>query len=346
MEISKEQFFIAADNQGIPQDRIEALWKELENKEKAPRVSAFSKMLFYFGAMIIIAAMTWLMDLAWEWFGGGGIFLISVIYAIVFIFLGAKLWERKDLKIPAGLFVTIAVCMTPLAIYGLQTYFGLWPGEQPEKYIDFFSQIKSSWILMEAGTIIAGLIALIFFPFPFITAPIFFAAWFLTMDIIPLLLGKESSWEQKEWISLCFGLILIYISYMIDRRKKEDYAFWGYLFGTLTFWGSLTGILWNKGEFFLFVYFLINFMMLVFSILLRRKVLMVFGGIGSFIYLSHLAYEIFANSILFPFVLSFIGLAIVFLGILYQKNIRWIEAKIAEIIPSGIRKLFPFEEND
>lgn len=70
---------------------------------------------------------------------------------------------------------------------------------------------------------------------------------------------------------------------------------------------------------------------------------MILGALGSFIYFSHLAYDIFENSILFPFVLSILGLIVIYLGVMYQKNIQWIETKIKEKIPESIRQLFPFE---
>lgn len=346
MEISKKHFLSAALKLGIPKEQVEALWTSLENSDKDLNSSPFSKWMFYFGALIIISAMTWLMGLSWEWFGGGAIFLISVTYAFLFTLVGTKLWKKEELKIPAGLLITIAVCMTPLAIYGLETYLKIWPEDYPENYKGFFHTIKSSWIFMELGTIFAGLVALRFFPFPFLTAPIFCAAWFFTMDIVPLLIGNESAWERSEWISLCFGIALVFIAYLIDRKKMKDYAFWGYFFGTLTFWISLTSLVWNKGEFIHFVYLLINLCMMIFSILLKRRVFMIFGAIGAMIYFGHLAYEIFENSILFPFALSFIGLLIIYLGVLYQKNSGWIERKIIGIIPLWIKNLLPFEHED
>lgn len=340
MEISKEQFFTNAANLGIANDQAKALWTSFETNES--KASSFSKLLFYFGALIIISAMTWFMNLSWQWFGGGGIFLIAIAYALLFTFLGAKLWKKAELKIPAGLFITIAVCMVPLAIYGLQEYFNLWPTGDAENYKDFYYLIKGNWIFMEIGTILAGLIAIRYFPFPFLTAPIFFAAWFLTMDIIPLLIGEESQSRQREWISLLFGLGLLLIAYLIDRKKlREDYAFWGYFFGTFIFWGSISSLIWNTSEPVFFIYLLINILLMALSILLKRKVLMVFGAIGTFLYFSHLAYDIFQNSMLFPFILSFIGLLIIYLGVLYQKNIAWIEKAILEKMPDSIKHLLP-----
>jgi hypothetical protein len=39
---------------------------------------------------------------------------------------GGLLWRDKDLKVPSGLLVTAAACMTPLAIYRFETMTGAW----------------------------------------------------------------------------------------------------------------------------------------------------------------------------------------------------------------------------
>lgn len=340
MEISKENLFIAASKIGISQKQAETLWVSLENYDDYLKPSPFSKLLFYFGALIIISAMTWFMSLSWEWFGSGTIFLISIAYASLFTFIGAKLWKKNDLKTAGGLLVTTAVCMMPLIIYSLETYLNIWPENYSEHYRDFFTTIKGSWIFMELGTILAGLIALRFFSFPFLTAPIFFAAWFFTIDITPIITGNHQiTWEQKEWISLFFGGVLLVIAYVIDRKKTEDYSFWGYFFGAIAFWISLSSLSWGKSELIFIVYLIINFIMMVMSILLKRKVLMLFGALGTFIYFSHLAYEVFENTSVFPFALSLIGLIVIYLGTLYQKNSEWIEQKIIELCPPFMRHL-------
>lgn len=347
MDISKDNFFAASSKLEIPQEKAEALWSSLEKHSTAHRAFSFSKLIFYFGALIILAGMTWFMQLGWEWFGGGGIFFISISYAIILTLIGALLWNREGLRIPSGLLITVAVCMIPMAIYGLETYFNIWPQGYPGKYQDFYQSIKGSWVFMEVGTILAGFIALRFFPFPFLTAPIFGAAWFLTMDLIPILLGKESTWEQKNWLSVGFGLVLICIAFLIDRKlqKKQDYGFWGYLFGTISFWFGLTALSLDKGEAFFFIYFVINLLMIIASILLQRKIFIVFGAIGVFIYFGHLADVVFKDSIAFPFVISFIGLAVMYLGILYQKHAEWIEKRIIEKIPLSIRQYLPSEKD-
>jgi hypothetical protein len=165
MEISKEQLIRAAAKVGVSEQQSEILWVSLVGGVEESTASAFSKFIYYFGALIVISAMTWLLGLSWDWFNGGAIFLIAIAYATIFTFLGARLWKKKEYKTPAGLLITMAVSMTPLAIYGLETYLNIWPQEPEEHYRDFFHVIRGSWIFMELGTIATGILALRFFLF-------------------------------------------------------------------------------------------------------------------------------------------------------------------------------------
>jgi hypothetical protein len=65
------------------------------------------------------------------------------------------------------------------------------------------------------------------------------------------------------------------------------------------------------------------------------------GALGVFMYLGHLSYEVFKDSMMFPFALSVLGLLIIFLGIKYQRNHEAIEAAILNLIPDGMKNLRP-----
>ncbi|HKH75698.1 MAG TPA: hypothetical protein VKA51_01955 [Rubrobacteraceae bacterium] len=68
---------------------------------------------------------------------------------------------------------------------------------------------------------------------------------------------------------------------------------------------------------------------------------MVFGVVGVFAYITHLADELFAGSVLFPFVLSAAGLAIYALGILYAKNRPRLERGAQRLLPENARRFLP-----
>jgi hypothetical protein len=296
---------------------------------------------YYFGALVVISAMGWFMTLGWERFGGGGILAISLVYAACFVIAGDLLWRRRDLRLPSGLLVTIAVCMTPLAVYGFEWMTGLELQGVPGEYRDFYGWIEGGWFAMEVGTVVAGLVALRFFRFPFLTAPIAFSLWFMSMDLTPLIYGADYYGDGYQLVSLFFGLAVLICSYLIDRRTEEDYAFWGYFFGMLAFWGGLT-LLEGGSEIDWFFYGLISLALVMLSVFLQRRVFIVFGSLGVFGYVGHLAWEIFEDSLVFPFVLSAVGIAIIALvGILYARNREQIERGMLSIVPKGLRRLLP-----
>jgi hypothetical protein len=111
-----------------------------------------------------------------------------------------------------------------------------------------------------------------------------------------------------------------------------------------SFWGGLT-LLEGSGELEWPFYGLVNLTLVFLSVLLQRRVFIVFGSLGVFGYVGHLAWEIFEDSLLFPFVLSAVGLAIIALGILYARNRERLEREMLSRVPEGLRRLLPHERS-
>ena len=338
--ISREDLDWAASEKLLSPEQATLLWARLEARRSDRSNFGVANVAYYLGALIVMSALGWFMTLGWQKFGGGGIFLIAAAYAMAFLLAGYYLWFSQNLKIP-GLLFTLAVWMVPLAIYGLEELTGIWPQANPGAFRDYHIWVKGSWILMEIGTILAGSVALRFIRFPFLTFPIAFSLWYMSMDLTPLLLRKnEFSWNERLWVSLLFGALILIISYVVDRRTREDYAFWGYLFGLLAFWGGLS-LMRSSSEFNKFLYGLINLGLMLAAIFLDRRAFLVFGGFGVFGYLAHLCYEVFKDSMMFPFALSVWGLLIIFLGIKYRRNHEAIESAILNFLPDGLKNLRP-----
>jgi hypothetical protein len=342
MNISKDDLVRAGDGV-ISAEQSEQLWNKLLAQNTGLNEQKFdvANVAYYFGALVVMSAMGWLMNLGFEKFGGTGILCIATCYAILFILAGRTLWLKQNLKIPGGLLFTLAVWMTPLAIYGLERATGVWPQGTPGDFQSYHIWIKGSWIVMEVGTIIAGLIALKFIRFPFLTFPIAFSLWYMSMDLTPLILRRpEFSWEERLWVSLCFGMLILLATFLIDRRSREDYAFWGYLFGVMAFWGGLS-LMESHSELNKFIYCLINIGLVFLGVFLQRRVFLVFGACGVFGYLGHLSYTVFKDSFLFPMALTILGLAVIFVGVQYQRHRNKIEEVMLAIIPESVRSLRP-----
>ena len=119
---------------------------------------------------------------------------------------------------PGGLLIAIAVSMAPLAVYGIQDALDLW-GQfgKPGTVQGFYVWIKGSWIFMEIAAIIAAVIALRFYPFPFIVVIIGVALWFMSMDLAPWIAGKpHADWETSRQVSLWFGLATLAVAWVVD----------------------------------------------------------------------------------------------------------------------------------
>ena len=136
-----------------------------------------------------------------------------------------------------------------------------------------------------------------------------FALWYMSMDLTPLVFGgNDYSWHQREWVSVMFGFAMLLASYLVDLRGKvgED-----------------------------------NLGLIALSVLLRQRAFIVFGSLGVMGYLGHLAYSVFEDSLLFPFVLTLIGLLVIYLGVMYQRHHSLIEKFVRENLPDSVQQMVP-----
>lgn len=120
-------------------------------------------------------------------------------------------------------------------------------------------------------------------------------------------------------VSVVFGLVMLLVSYWLDRKTELDYSFWGYLFGLMTFTGGLS-LMDSGSQLAKLGYCLIHVALIVLSLLLQRRAFLIFGSLGVFGYLCNEAYTYFRNSVAFPFVLSLIGISLIVAAMKFKKN--------------------------
>jgi hypothetical protein len=145
---------------------------------------------------------------------------------------------------------------------------------------------------------------------------------------------------RELWESVVFGLTMLVVAYCIDRRTKDDFAFWLYLFGVVAFWSGLT-LMDSTGPWPRLVYCLINIGLLAVSTFLHRRVFAVFGSFGVALYLGYLAFSLFKDSLMLPVALTGIGLAVIAAAIAYQKNRSSVDGLVIGMLPEGLRRLSP-----
>jgi hypothetical protein len=330
----------AAVRRGVLQpEQAQALWAFLGERTADAPTLRFAHVLYYLGGLLAIGAMTLFMTLGWEMLGGRGLLLIAAGYAAVGLWLTERLLHRWKMPIPAGIAAVFVVALAPLAVYGLQAALGFWP--EGRVYRDYHHRtIDWRWVLMELGTLAAGAAMLWRYRLPFLVMPIAATLWYMSMDATPFLFADaDAAWESRRAVSLGFGLAMVLGAVRLDvgGPRAQDHAFWLHLFGVTAFWfgASLLG---SHGEPGKFLYLCVNLLMIALGTALSRRVYAVFGGLGVAAYVGHLAYTVFSDSVAFPFVLTLVGLGIVYLGILWQRHEPAIARRLRGMLPAAARE--------
>lgn len=339
MNLNRKTLRVVVQKGILSDTQAEQLWTFLSEQQRDTPTFSFTHILYYLGGLIAIGAMSLFMTLGWESFGGWGIFFIALLYAGVGLWLTQFFLYRKQLRIPAGITATFVVALTPLAVYGLQQALGFWSDEHV--YREYHVYIDWNWLFMELATLAVGAVMLWRYRLPFMVMPVAVTLWYMSMDLAPFLFGTEDlNWELRKFVSLWFGLLMVLLAFWVDVRSRhdEDYAFWLYLFGVLAFWGGLS-LMRSDSELGKLLYCGINLLMIGIGAVLGRRVFVVFGGLGCAGYLGHLAYDVFKNSWLFPFILTLIGLGVIYLGILWQRHEAKLTSHLRAWLPVELREL-------
>lgn len=354
MGVKREDLQAAADAGVLNPAEIDGLLAFLGEREalapSQPRARfSGTHVLYYLGGMLAISAASLFATLAVEVLGMGALLALSLAYGLVALKV-ALLLEKRGFGLPAGIFATLALALVPLAVYALQHVLGFWPEAGRDlNYRDFHRVIDWRWLLMELATLAAGVVMLWRLRYSFLTMPIAVTLWYMGMDIVPALVLQAggdtgwfdgAAWELRKRISLVFGMVMLLGAFFVDLRSRysQDYAFWLYLFGLLTFWGALTsmgsGALAGK-----LFYLAINFVLVFAGAVLSRRVFAVFGSIGIAIVLGDLSWNLFKDSFAFVLVLTLFGFALIGLGLWWSKREAELGARMRAWLPTDLREL-------
>jgi len=300
-------------------------------------------VLWYGGALIVMAAMGLFTTAAFNEMGGWALFATGALYAVGLTLLGRHLWHARKLRVPGGLLIAAAVAMVPLMIYGIQDALNLWRFGQgePGDYRTFFSRVNGSWLYMEIGTVLAAFVALRFYKVPMLLMVAGIALWFMSMDIAMWFTASPQDYgdfKTRRIVSIFFGLAVMAVAWAIDLRRTTgpDLGFWLHIFGAAAFWGGLSAS-WSTNV----LVMLINVALIGFAVYLRRRIYAVFGALGVATYLGYLAYNVFRDMILFSFALSIIGLAVIGAGLWLNRNHAALSEWLDVNMPEQLRRLRP-----
>ena len=302
-----------------------------DGKEPEKGFNWFMTMV-YSGAVLIMGAFGWFVLYNWMILGPGAIMILAAGIAGGLALLGRFVGEEKFPK-TAGLINATIVGMAPLFTYGLLAALGKAPGD----YSKYYTHINLGWVWMELATIAAAA-AMAFFgraKSAMVAFPAAIAAWFLSMDLARAFTGHSMlDWQSTHaWFSVVSGMVMMAAGRLIEKITKVDYSFWAYLAGLLAFSGGLA-MLPASNEIGRLMFALVHVGLIGAGVYLKRKTFAVFGAIGAFGYIGHLA-ALFAAELSFPFALAFFGVGLIVAAVAIQKNMPLIKAWIKKHLESA-----------
>jgi hypothetical protein len=348
--LTQEELHAAAADGLITSTQADVLWQRWsapdgQHKAVAPASAAgpgfgFTNVLYYFGGMVAIGAMSLFMTLGFERMGAVGLLAIGLAYLVACLKVADHFQARK-LHVPAGILATLAVVLVPLVVWCVQSLLGWWPPGGAQSFSAYHTQINWRWLTLEFATLAAGAVMLWRYKLPFMVMPLAVTVWYMGMDAANALMQKDSfDWEFMRDVSLVFGMATCALAMWVDVRSRrstdsdarQDFAFWLYLFGAIMFWGGLS-LRDSNNEWGKFAYCLINGALIFGGAVIGRRVFTVLGALGVAGYLGYLAHRVFQDSLLFPFALTLLGLGFVWMGVQWQRHEPAIHARLGRFAP-------------
>jgi len=176
---------------------------------------------------------------------------------------------------------------------------------------------------------------------PFWVAVVAAALWAFSMDLPALLFGEAAlDFDVRAWGSLGFGLAMLPVAWIADVRGRTRIAFWLHLVGLVAFWGALVWLM-SDTEPLWAGFAAINLGLVVLATFFKRRAYLLFGGLGVFGYLGHLAIEVFADWLYFPPLVGALGLGVIALGVVWYRRRAALEAWLEVRLPRWAERLRP-----
>jgi hypothetical protein len=301
----------------------------------------FVNVLYYFGGLVAMGAMSLFMTLGFERLGAGGLLAIGLAYWVACLKV-ADHFKARGLDVPAGLLATLAVCLVPLVVWSAQSLLGLWPPGGDVRFSAYHTHINWRWLTLEFATLAAGAVMLWRYKLPFMVMPLAVTVWYMSMDVAHALMQTDGyDWDFSRDVSLVFGLATCALAMWVDVRSRrsgdvqarQDFAFWLYFFGAIMAWGALS-LRDSDSEWGKFAYCMLNVGLVFGGAVIRRRVFTVLGAFGVAGYLGYLSHRVFQDSLMFPFALTLLGLGFVWLGVWWQRHEAEIEKRLGSMVPA------------
>jgi hypothetical protein len=231
--------------------------------------------------------------------------------------LGAWLRFLRGYSTAGGLLLFVATAIFPLFIYTVQKSMGVWPDHAS------FYELRLNFLYLALVGLAGAVAILVLTRFHLISLIVAALVHLAVLDIAQFILAKEvRPWRYMEELTAAAGGGLVLLGIAMTLWGKKSQAFWFKLYGLASFQFGFTYIYFDSfGDSALFgLFYLLVFLGIIgVSLYFREVIFLVFGAIGTYIYITKLVFDTFRGTDYFPLLLGAIGVSIIVLTVLYQR---------------------------
>ena len=293
------------------------------------------------GALLVLFALAWFLFERWKVLGPAGVLGVALLYAGAFATAGVLL-RRRGFDVAGGLALVLAIAMTPVWTWALLRLTGEMP--DPAAWDNALSRyepyVASRLIVMELATIGVALAVVRRVRFFALAAPIAAAVVALLMSLGQALGDPRLAWYLGPYYQCVVACVLLAIAYAVERRQGEgeDYAFWFYLAGVVMVFVAYSQV-WPYIGRWRHAITLVAAAFVTASLYLRRRTLLVGGGLMAFAYLGYLAFDVFRRVVALPITLATLGLLVIMATVWMQRRFPALVERVSRQDAAGAKKL-------
>lgn len=284
---------------------------------------------YWAGAIAVLFAFGWFLVDRWNVLGAGGVLVIAMVYAAMFL-LAARVLALHGFARASALALLLFVGMVPLvtwAVLSLSGYWALLPQPHPGVLTARVTQPWNSVRLLpiDLMTLLAALVAAQRRRDSILGLPMAVALWFATVHIAPAVIDSELLSALASRLMLVDASIFLAVGYALETARAgnlddEDFAFWFHAVGLLALvfsigdiWSAAPGIVAHST-------LLLGLLLVAAALYLRRRLFVVFAAAGLVAYLAYLAFDVFSKAVGFPVVLATFGIVVILLAVWAQRR--------------------------
>ncbi len=321
---------LITSEQGTAIERFEAAGPGDASSRQTP--ISFGAVLMYLGGFLILLAVTIFLALSWDAYSLAGQFAWATLAVGGLWLVGAILRRNYRSALPGNLLILAGTGAVPLLVYTLLRLTGFLP-ERLSSYDtgEFHSRVQATWLIIEAASIAASVAAARrtrFGPTLLLTG---LWGWLLAADLTRWTRhdGKWSWHDADLWAGAAAGAILIGAGMLARRGRAPAFDRWLFLTGHTVLLINLMVLGLVNDSFGLALGFLVLYLATVIaSVWLQSTIFLVFGAGGTYGLICYLVLRNLHDAGEITLGLVFIGLIVVFTGIVYQK---WIEPRLLRL---------------